>query len=160
MTRHQKKLNPYWFICLSIFLAGSHHTIIAQKTNRSYQEFDVAQDYKGYKHLVLRLLVNFNQQTTQIVISQSKDGKKWVEVNALNIQKDYKASFQNVPLSIELDPVEKLLKNIDKQVYFRVTPSRNGVKNAACNFAQISKEKLLRIQAEVTPVTQLAQSHK
>ncbi|HAS38990.1 MAG TPA: hypothetical protein DCS93_00860 [Microscillaceae bacterium] len=148
MKKHLSKLKDFGFVCLVTFLFTGLQQVQAQQQDRKFQSFDVVQDYKGAKHLVLHLLVNFQKGTSKVIISQSVDGKRWKEVSALKIQKDYKASFQNMPLSIELDEVKELLKNIDSQVYFRLIPVQNGAKSEACNFAQISKEKLLSLQAD------------
>lgn len=158
----------YWITCLTVILAGNFHEIQAQTKarkykasgHRSYQEFDVVQDYKGQTHLVLRLLASFEKNTTQVIVMRSIDGKKWVDISKLNIQKGYKASLQNVPLSFELSATKELLKDINKQVFFRVIPSHNGKRTTACGFAQISKEKLLKLQAEAQTAHHLTQRYK
>lgn len=159
----------YWITCVTLLLAGNFYSVQAQtkartyKTayNRSYQEFDIVQDYKGQTHFVLHLLVSLEQNTTQVTLSQSIDGKKWEEMKTVSIQKDYKKSLQNVPLTFELDTTKDLLKNINKQVYFRVTPSNpKGEKSHVCGVAQISKQKLLKIQANANMTKHLAQGYK
>lgn len=159
----------YWITCITLLLAGNFYSIQAQTKirkyqtayNRAYQEFDIVQDYKGQTHFVLHLLVSLDQNMAQVTLIQSFDGKKWEEVKTLSIQKDYKKSLQNVPLTFELDTTKDLLKNINKQVYFRVIPSnQKGEKSHVCGVAQISKQKLLKLQADANMVNHLAQGYK
>ncbi|OJJ18506.1 hypothetical protein BKI52_23115 [marine bacterium AO1-C] len=160
MKKHLSKLKNFGSVCLIFFLFTGLQQVQAQQQDRKFQAFDVVQDYKGAKHLVLHVLANFQKGTTQVIVSKSVDGKNWEKVSVLSIQKDYKASFQNMPLSIELDEVERLLKNINSQVHFRLVPVQNGAENKACNFAQISKEKLLSLQADADLANYLTQRDK
>ncbi len=150
MKKHLSKSKIFGSVCLTIFLFTGLQQVQAQKRDRKFQAFDIVQDYKGAKHLVLQLLANFQKGTTQVIVSKSVDGQQWTKVCVLDVRKDYKASFQNMPLSIELDEVGKMLKNIDSQVSFRLTPVQNGAERKACNFAQISKAKLLSLQADAS----------
>ncbi|EAY27983.1 hypothetical protein M23134_02652 [Microscilla marina ATCC 23134] len=159
----------YWITCITLLLAGNFYSIQAQNKarkyqsayNRSYQEFDTVQDYQGQTHFVLHLLVSLDKTTTQVILSQSIDGKKWENIKTQRIQKGYKASLQNVPLTFELSTTKELLKNINKQVYFRVTPSnQKGEKSQACGVAQISKQKLLKLQEDANAANHLAKRHK
>lgn len=160
MRRQLSKTRNFGFVCLVTFLTLGLQQVQAQQQSRKFQEFDIVQDYKGAKHLVLQVLVNLQQGTSAVIISQRLDSESWVEIGSLNVQREYKASTQNTPLSIELDEVGKLLQNIKSQVSFRLIPINQGKREKACNFAHISKDRLLSLQAMVDLDHHLAQRNK
>ena len=87
MKKHLSKTKNFGYVCLITFLILGLQQVQAQQQVRKFQQFDIVQDYKGAKHLILHVLANFQQGTTKVTVSKSLNGKNWEEIGFLNIKK-------------------------------------------------------------------------